>query len=813
MIKHFKYITGHCGYFRKLIIAQIIVNFEASKMGYGEADTRAKLIDPKIHDKGWTEDLIRREKTAGAIEIINGRPKRRTGRTDYLLCLPAKNEENPLAIAILEAKKEDEHATLGLDQAKEYAKRLHVPFVFSTNGHLFVAYDFFLGKVTEELPLENFPEPDKLRKLYERGEGLDLNSEIARSLFIPYLGGQSERRYYQDAAIRAALEKIVSQKQGWNRILLSLATGSGKTRIAVQLLHKLEKSGQLRKALFVCDRNELKRQGYGSLFSIFGDNAAMVSKSNPQKNARIVVATYQSLGLDEEGDQSFFLNNYRKNEFSHIIIDECHRSAWNKWSIVLTNNPNAVQIGLTATPRKIVGEESKEKNRDDEISRNNLKYFGEPVYEYPFIQGWEDGYLAACEIVRRKADIDYIDITKEELITRGAIDSKTGKKLTEKDLKAIYTKENFDKQLIMDERRKAMCNDLMEQFEKTGGVKQKTIIFCANDKHAEDVANGLNNIYKDKKLPACEKFAFKFTAKTFDEGSDEKHEEILANMRAMKNSHFIATTVDLLSTGVDIPCIQNVVFFTYVNSPITFYQMVGRGTRIDETFDKYMFRIYDYTNATRLFGKEFISKPRNSPSKPSKEGEKQKIAKVYGYEVKIRDEGTFILMQDEDTKKEKLVTVEEYRKKLAENLVQKVENLELLREMWINPKDRTHLIEALPGGEKGALMLRQLLDLEDCDLFDFLANVGFGIDPKTREERVFAFNYKNKDWLMSLPSDTSKVLSALAKQFKENGIEELENPNVFEINEIKIAGGVKALARVMLAAKAIFEVKRRLLVA
>lgn len=782
-------------------------------MALNEADTRAKLIDPKIHAVGWKEDTIRRETTAGTIEIINGRPKRRNGRTDYLLCLPAKGDENPLAVAVLEAKKEDDYATLGLEQAKWYAKRLHVPFVFSTNGHLFVAYDSFSGKVTEEKRLEYFPTPEKLKKMFEKGMGFSLDDEYSKTLFVPYHGGQSERRYYQDAAIRAALEKIAARKHGWNRILLSLATGSGKTRIAVQLLHKLEKSGQLRKALFVCDRNELKKQGYGTMFSLFRDNAAMVSKNNPQKNARIVVATYQSLGLDKDGDQSFFLNNYKKNEFSHVIIDECHRSAWNKWSIVLTNNPDAVQIGLTATPRKIVGEYSDATNEDEEISKNNIKYFGEPVYEYSYIQGWEDGYLAACEIVRRKAGIDDDSITKNDLLAKKATDAKTGFILSEKDLKDIYAKESFDKKLIIPERRKAMCKDLMELFEKTGGLKQKTIIFCASDKHAEDVANELNNIYRDKKLPPCEKFAFKFTAKTFNEDFDENQDGLIANLRASKSSHFIAATVDLLSTGVDILCIQNIVFFAYVASPISFYQMVGRGTRIDEAFDKYMFRIYDYTNATRLFGNEFISKPRDTPSKPSPEGEKQKIAKVYGYEIKIKDEGTFILMRDEDTKKEKRVTVEEYRKKLAEGLVLKVENIELLREMWINPKERSHLIEALPGGDNGALMLRQLLNLDDCDLFDVLANIGFGLSPKTRNERVFAFNYKNKEWLMSLPSDTSKVVEALAKQFRENGIEELENPNVFEINEIKRAGGVKALAKSMTPIRAVMEVKTRLLVA
>ncbi|MCX6772932.1 MAG: DEAD/DEAH box helicase family protein, partial [Candidatus Micrarchaeota archaeon] len=268
-------------------------------MSLTEADTRAKLIDPAIHKRGWLEDLIRRETTAGAIEFIGGRTKRKQGRTDYLLCLPTADNENPLAIAVLEAKKEDEPATLGLEQAKIYAKRMNVPFVFSTNGYLFVEFDAFAGRVSEEYPLDKFPTPEKLRELYQKHKGFTLEDEKAKALLVPYYGGQSERRYYQDAAIRAALEKIASGKKGCDRVLLSLATGAGKTRIAVQLLHKLERSGQLRRALFVCDRNALKKQGYGKLFSTFGDDAAMVTKNDPKKNARVVVATYQSLGIDE----------------------------------------------------------------------------------------------------------------------------------------------------------------------------------------------------------------------------------------------------------------------------------------------------------------------------------------------------------------------------------------------------------------------------------------------------------------------------------------------------------------------------------
>jgi type I restriction enzyme R subunit len=784
-------------------------------MGLNEADTRAKLIDPIIHKIGWTEDLIRRERTAGAIEVINGNPKRKSGRTDYLLCLPVKSGQNPLAIAIVEAKKEDEPCTLGLDQARDYAKYQHVPFVFSTNGHLFAAYDFLSEKIMKDMPLTQFPAPDKLRELYEQKKEFRLDSEDAKALLVPYAGGQSERRYYQDAAIRAALEKIASEKQGSNRVLLSLATGSGKTRIAVQLLHKIALSGKLKKALFVCDRNELRRQGYGSLFGTFGDNVATVGERNPQKNARIIVATYQSLGLDEEGDQSFFLNNYPKDYFSHIIIDECHRSAWNKWSIILTNNPNAVQIGLTATPRIIVGEKSEERDKDEQISRNNIKYFGEPVYEYNYIKGQEDGYLAALELIRRKVTIDELWLTKEELLSKGVKNKKTGKLLTEDEIKEIYTKKNFDKELVLPERREAMIKDLLKNLEATGGLKQKTIIFCVNDDHARDVAIDIHNLALDMGYKGTKKLVFQFTQKSVSAGTlGESQETLMGNMRGSKSSHFIATTVELLTTGVDLPCVANIVFFSYVASPIQFYQMFGRGTRIEPIFDKFMFRVYDYTNASRLFGKDFISKPRDSPSKPSKKKKETIIAEAKGFSVQVKPEGTFIIMKDKETGKEKPVPVEEYQADLAVRLVKEAQNIDLLREMWINPDSRKHLVSALPGGEQGAYILRSVLNLDDCDLFDLCANVGFGIDPKSRKERVIGFGYKNSNWLNSLPTDAAAVINEIAKQFSKEGIEELENENIWNIPSVKRAGGFNSIEKFTDDIKSlIVDVKKRILAA
>ncbi len=301
-------------------------------MPHGETDTRAKLIDPALHTRGWTEDLIRCEETAGAIEIIEGKPRKRArGRVDYTLRIKVNPDTQPVAIALIEAKAESLPPTHGLEQAKLYAacKRLNVPFVFSSSGHLFVEFDRFSGRTSAPKPLTLFPRPDDLRARYEQGMGFKLDSPVARPLLTRYSGGEATRRYYQDAAIRAVLEKLA---RGVKRALLTLATGAGKTFIAVHLLRRIADAGQLRRALFVCDRDELRSQGLGAFQNVFGAEAAEVYRepdgSNHARNARIHIATYQTLDVDsEDGTANFLTTFYPENYFSHIIIDECHRSA------------------------------------------------------------------------------------------------------------------------------------------------------------------------------------------------------------------------------------------------------------------------------------------------------------------------------------------------------------------------------------------------------------------------------------------------------------------------------------------------------
>lgn len=300
-------------------------------MGLNEADTRAKIIDPAIKERGWTEDHIRREESAGRIAIIDGKPRQSAiGFSDYTLRIPTHKDAQPVAVAVVEAKAEDKHPGHGMEQGKGYSrsKVLNVPFVFATNGHLFVEYDHFTGKETEPRPLSEFPIPGELWKRYEAGMGFELTDPAAKPLLTPYCGGgESQRRYYQDAAIRAVFEKMAKPGED-RRALLSLATGTGKTFLAAHLLRRLADAGQLTRALFVCDRKELREQGAGTIKSVFGSNAAEVKEGRPEKNARVLIATYQTLGIDtDHADASFLIENYPENYFSHIIIDECHRSA------------------------------------------------------------------------------------------------------------------------------------------------------------------------------------------------------------------------------------------------------------------------------------------------------------------------------------------------------------------------------------------------------------------------------------------------------------------------------------------------------
>ena len=645
--------------------------------------------------------------------------------------------------------------------------------------------------------------------------GFSLDSPAARPLLTPYPGGEATRRYYQDAAIRAVLEKIA---KGEKRALLSLATGSGKTFIAVNLLKRIADAGQLRRALFVCDRDELRQQGVGALQNIFGSDAAEVFRksdgTNNARNARIHVATYQTLDVAaEDGTANFLTTHYPEDYFSHIVIDECHRSAWGKWSQVLTRNPNAVQIGLTATPRQIiVSEKNREADEDARIAADNIRHFGEPVYEYDIAEGIEDGYLAACEIFRRDVLLDgYAEkrgVKREGLEGKTLVDAVTGEVLSPDQARAFYGTTDFEAWLIMPERVAEMCNDLFAHLIATGGPEQKTIIFCARDFHADIVAATMNNLYaawcQQEGKPRLSPYAFKCTAAS-DGGS------YLPDFRGGERHHFVATTVDLLTTGVDVPRVRNIVFFKYVRSPISFYQMVGRGTRIDVASGKLMFRVFDYTDATRLFGEDFVTKwspKERGPSEPGEPPPPEPTIQVEGFDVQITDAGHLILTEVDG--KAVPVTVEEYRERLSQKLIEEAPTIERFQEIWISPEQRRDMFSHLPDGGRSPYVLRSLMEMGEYDLYDILADMGYGLAPHTRADRAEAFRYKNKPWLDAMPAEASGAVLALASQFSRGGTEGLENPAVFQTPEVRRAGGLTALRAIGQPAQILTETRSRI---
>lgn len=810
-------------------------------MALSEADTHAKLVNPAIYRKGWTEDHIKREETTGAVEVFAGKARRQArGRTDLTLRVVVTAEKQPVAVAVIEVKRDTLPPGHGLDQAKAYASagRLNVPFVFSTNGHQFVEFDRRSGLTTAPRPMADFPSPSDLRTRYEAVMGFSLDALAAAPLLQPYKGGEGARRYYQDAAIRAVFEKVARDTGARRnpRALLSLATGAGKTFIAANLLRRIADAGQLRRALFLCDRDELRRQALGELTNYFGDAVREVYREsdgrNHARNATIHVATYQTLGVDREGaDESFLAEHYPPDHFSHIVIDECHRSAWGRWSKVLTMNPKAVQIGLTATPRQLsTAEDTDECRADARLTSDNLAYFGEPVYEYEIGQAMADGYLAAMDIKLAAVDLDERGLGIDEIVLKNPKDANTGRPLTAKEIAARYEANSFEQSIILPDRVKAMCHDLFSQMRANTlhrgadgmplGPRQKTIIFCATDRHADLVAAEMNNIFAAYTAAKGEErfdpYAFKCTASVG--GND-----FIPDFRGSVRTHFVATTVELLTTGVDVRPVRNIAFFKYVASPIAFYQMLGRGTRIDEPTGKLIFSVFDYTGATRLFGEEFISEPQPEPRVPP--GDHPPLPPdvgppppppdptvwVEGFQPVINDLGRFVGVMDGG--RLRMVPLEDFKRALAAILVKEAPTLADFRARWVDPPSRRELLDALVSAGYPPQVVRLIDDMTDYDLYDVIAGVGYGLNPKTKEDRALAFRYKQNGWLSRLPEKARAAVLAVADQFKHGGTDDLENVYIFQTPEVQAAGGAAALAGTGDAKALIRETKERIFAA
>lgn len=728
-----------------------------------EAETRAELIDPKLKACGWgvvegSKVLREYNITAGKIQTGGGRGKREIA--DYVLVYKG------IKLAVVEAKSDELEVGEGVMQAKKYAEKLKLETTYSTNGK--AIYQICM-KSGEEGLVTDFLNPDELwNKTF--AEQNDWREKFAN---VPFedKSGSWQLRYYQEIAVQRVVEAIAKKK---DRILLTLATGTGKTAIAFQIAWKLfqtrwniKRDGNRRpRILFLADRNILADQAYNS-FSAFPEDALVRIKPNEIKksgkvptNGSIFFTIFQTFmsGTDAEGKPAPYFGEYPADYFDFIIIDECHRGGANdesNWRSILEYFSPAVQLGLTATPK-----------RKDNV--DTYKYFGEPVYIYSLKEGINDGFLTPFKVKRIKTTLDDYRYTSDDTIVEGEIEE--GK---------LYEEKDFNRTIEIVEREAKRVNIFLDEANQN----EKAIIFCANQGHAALIRDLVNQNAKSKDPFYC----VRVTANDGEEG-ERLLREFQDNEKTIPT---ILTTSQKLSTGVDARNIRNIVLLRPVNSMIEFKQIVGRGTRL---FDgKEFFTIYDFVDAYKHFsdpewdgeplGEEpKIIKPGKSiepieppavsePTEPIERKKKIKVKLRNGKEREIKHMVSTSFWSADG----KPISAEEFLNNLFGELPKLFKDEDELRKLWSNPVTRRTLLEKLEdaGFPKSDLMtLQKLVDLEKSDLYDVLEYVFNGdYVAMTREARAKAAEAT----IFTLLNDKQQeFISFVLSKYIETGVEELD---------------------------------------
>ncbi|MFA7234207.1 MAG: DEAD/DEAH box helicase family protein [Terrimicrobiaceae bacterium] len=541
---------------------------------FNEADTCRLLVTPALITAGWGEPAWRIKEqhyfTDGQVILVGDGHKRREGKkADYLL-----RYQESLPIGVVEAKAEEFEPATGLQQAKDYAQRLGLLFAYSTNGHGIVEWDFTTNTQTE---LNAFPSPEDLWQRLCAHQAITSAMPL-HPLLAPYCAtGGKLPRYYQEVAINRTIEAIL---RGQTHILANLATGTGKTVIAFQLAWKLStarwnRSGADRppRILFLADRIVLRDQAYNT-FEAFEKDRDIIAEGKAPMNRSIYFAIYQTM-YSQAGKQRLF-EKYPRDFFDLIVIDECHRSGFGTWQAILKHFNTAIQFGMTATPK-----------RTENI--DTYKYFGDPVFTYSLGQGIDDGFLATYKVHRSITNFTRDGLKIMEAIADGAeIEIPP-----EADVQPTYALAEFESKITMPDHVKRLCEHFSKLLNQYGRM-EKTMIFCVNQDHALAVTEELNRLNADLGIPD-------YTVRIVsEEGATGK-----ALLEKFQNPEqtvpVVATTVDLLTTGVDAPSVRNIVFMKPMASIVSFKQVIGRGSRLCKDTEKFWFRIIDYTGATRLF--------------------------------------------------------------------------------------------------------------------------------------------------------------------------------------------------------------------
>ena len=561
------------------------ISLLCTPMGMSEADTRVKLIDPQLHAAGWSEPLIQRELPykKGRVRLIGEHTTRDKPQfVDYVL----RDSPHGEILAVVEAKAESLGPSAGLGQALGYAQDLGVSFAFSANGQGIVEHDRMTKAVTS---LEMFPSPDQVRQRLIQGDQSrgpivsNRNGQpVANPIIQPAWSSPGKgMRWYQESAVQATLLQMLAGK---SRALLALATGTGKTFLTFNLCWKVRKSGYATKILFLADRKNLRDQAFNE-FGPFGDARAVVGGSDPPLDHDIHFGIYQGLfAVRPDGHRLYEL--YPKDYFDLVIVDECHRSGYGDWRAILEHFDSAFHLGMTATPKRTDSIDTYEffasENRDADGDP-------QPAFQYSLGRGIDDGYLATYRVHQVVTNLDKEGLHIDEELDRGA-DLFVADGAIVRD---VYLSPQFEKEIVVQDRTETLCKHLSGLL-RTWGANEKTMVFCVTMDHAALVRDLLQNELGPE--TGKELYAVRIVSEEHDNAALLEQFQLSSSKEPV-----VATTVDLLTTGVNVPSVRNIVFMKPVGSPTVFKQIIGRGSRIDEATEKEFFRIVDYTGATRLF--------------------------------------------------------------------------------------------------------------------------------------------------------------------------------------------------------------------
>ncbi len=746
-------------------------------MSLNEADTRAQHIDPALERAGWTGSNVRRELQITAGRILGGGRKTAPLKADYFLQFEGKR------LAVVEAKRFDSNYTEGHAQAVEYATKLGLPFAFATNGRQIRFIDMRTGV---ESDITEYPTPQELIASLN-----EATSEwLTKFEKFPYENKYGDVRYYQSIAVEKALSSIAN---GDKRILLTLATGTGKTRIAFQIAWKLfhtkwnlKNSDRQPRILFLADRNVLADQAFNE-FSAFPEDALVrikpsevSKKGRVPTNGSIFFTIFQSfMTASPSGNSEFNFGDYPQDFFDLIIIDECHRGGSrdeSSWRGILEYFEPAVQIGLTATPK-----------RKDNV--DTYAYFGEPKFIYSLKDGINDGYLTPFRVRKYQGTMDNYVWTNDDTVIEGAVD-------TQKE----YESKEFNVSIEIREREKHR----VREFLKNMNSNEKTIVFCASQNHALVIRDIINEL-KDSSSP---QYCVRVTA---DDGAigDQYLEAFRDNEKTIPT---ILTTSQKLSTGVDARNIRNIVILRPVNSMIEFKQIIGRGTRLYEGKD--FFTIHDFENASALFHdpdwdgepedptppepKQPTKKnpagdgPSDVPDVPSVRREMVRIRLADGKERQLQSISSTMFYSVDGKPMSLIEFIQSLYNTLA--LPEFFKDEAELRTIWSAPVTRQRLLERLEGAgfsKTDLIEIQTLIDAKESDLFDVLEYIRFALAPVTRKERSELSVSK----LDELTENQRAFIEFLADQYEARGVDELEESRLERLLEAKYSNVVDGIGK------------------